>query len=288
MLTPFCLAPMERLKPYVAHYQVFETMDFPLGWKQIFRLPGGSICMAFCYGDQPSFFTDRINSFQLPDEMVLGIFTRTYRLLWNDNRILIITFKPFGIYHIFGIHPYRVTNQILPLNRLGIYNGHYLSRHLREMPDTAEKIYLIERWLLQKLDKHNDPVPGLLENIFRQIVQTNGLVPVTQMISQARLNPRYVERQFHDYIGISPKTCCEIIRFNYLINSLTGDRPATFSKLVDIGKFHDHSHMIKHFSKFCGTTPGHLLQEFAEAPGFQRRVLQQYNLLNICSDESRK
>ncbi len=74
------------------------------------------------------------------------------------------------------------------------------------------------------------------------------------------LSPRQLRRLFNYYIGTTPKSFCQVVRFQYILNASLLNKNSRDDKLYyDVG-FSDQAHFIKNFTQFYGVTPAKALK----------------------------
>lgn len=74
------------------------------------------------------------------------------------------------------------------------------------------------------------------------------------------LSPRQLRRLFNYYIGTTPKSFCQVVRFQYILNASLSNKTSKGDKLYyDVG-FSDQAHFIKNFTQFYGVTPAKALK----------------------------
>lgn len=77
----------------------------------------------------------------------------------------------------------------------------------------------------------------------------------TEIELNTGLSSRQLRRLFNYYIGTTPKSFSQVIRFQYILNAVYLNRKMKEDKIFfDVG-FFDQAHFIKNFTKFYGVTP---------------------------------
>jgi len=124
---------------------------------------------------------------------------------------------------------------------------------ISQVKDTAERISLIENFLLDMLKRSMD-VPNLVESMIDAILQTNGTVSIKNVMQDDTSQRRNLERKFAKQVGTSPKQLCRAIRFQNTLKTILEDNKS----LTDVGyenKYCDQAHFIKDFKDFTGVSP---------------------------------
>ena len=105
---------------------------------------------------------------------------------------------------------------------------------------------------------------GLSGKLVELILARRGDIRVHQLEAMSGYTSRTLQRQFREDTGITPKTCCRIIRGQAALSSLTANGTLPCSELaLDLG-FTDQSHFLRDFKALVSTTPN----------DYQRRVTQ--------------
>lgn len=88
-----------------------------------------------------------------------------------------------------------------------------------------------------------------------EIIQTNGLVKMAELAAKTGYTERYVNKVFHEVVGVNPKTFGKIIKFQKAIQLINQD---SNMKLIDISVdtgYYDQPHFIREFKKFAEFSP---------------------------------
>ncbi len=95
--------PSEKLRKYVAAYFLMEGKILPEFGYELTIYPNGHIIMGIAYGKTLPVITDKGQTFTVPNPGVSGRYMHPVSIRFFDVQALIIIFKPFGFYYIFGI-----------------------------------------------------------------------------------------------------------------------------------------------------------------------------------------
>ena len=273
--------PSNELSNIVAHYLLAEEGKY-LGQRndEITLFPGGLMMIGLSFGAFPPIITYNSTTTIAPAACVIGCFTSPIYLRFFDNRQFGITFKPLGFYRLTGISSAVVTNSVNSLESLGIKGYEFVLEQLQSLSTAKDKVRVIEKWLLQIRVQETLPSSVMAEYILKKIIESGGLTPLEKLLSPVHINPRYAERSFKSFFGITPKGLAEIIRFNLLLNYMSGKGVHSLSDLAEVGNFYDNSHFIKHFEKYAGGNPAAISRKLNSASTFQKETLQRYNIIN--------
>lgn len=96
---------------------------------------------------------------------------------------------------------------------------------------------------------------NLFSAVRNKIEESGGRIRITDLEEFTGYTARYIDRIFHTYVGMSPKTFAKIVRFQNAIDHLDHDNRITFSDLAADHGYYDQPQFIRDFRKYAGTTP---------------------------------
>lgn len=74
------------------------------------------------------------------------------------------------------------------------------------------------------------------------------------------LSPRQLRRIFNYYIGTTPKTFSQVVRFQSILRAKPSAQSLKENKIFYDAGFYDQAHFIKEFRKFYGLSPNRALR----------------------------
>ena len=83
-------------------------------------------------------------------------------------------------------------------------------------------------------------------------------VRVSELAAKDGCTERYINQQFSDVIGVSPKRCSDILRMQYTLRILWEENPRALSDLAEKCGFYDQNHLNRLFQKLLGYTAGYM------------------------------
>ena len=119
-------------------------------------------------------------------------------------------------------------------------------------PDNPSRVEILSGFLQKLLDKDYREEPFIFSSINR-IIQSRGLVNVTDLASEYFISKRQFERKFKEFAGFSPKTFSRINRFQATLKEYGSGKSLT-DIAYDCG-YYDQSHFINDFKEFSGYSP---------------------------------
>jgi AraC-like DNA-binding protein len=113
---------------------------------------------------------------------------------------------------------------------------------------------LLTQWIVRGIPQQ--PVP--FQHALHLLQRTHGLLPIQTLCHDTGLYPRKLERQFHHFLGVAPKTYARILRFNHVMDTFFQHTPTPASEFVFQAGYADQAHFIRECKEFTGRTPGDL------------------------------
>ena len=110
---------------------------------------------------------------------------------------------------------------------------------------------------------------SIISSAVEQIVLRKGTQNVTELAGECFISSRQLERLFQEYIGITPKKLCSIVRYQYL-----------WSEIVT----NPHFHVLDAVSQYRYTDQSHLMREFKRYHAMDIRTAKKYAYQHIGSN----
>ena len=209
---------------------------------------------------------------------MVGIHDCTYRVSWKyPINFLVVIFKPAGLFQLLQTDMSCLRNNLHNLRSLGLKESEWICENLRKLPEHRDKIIFIERWLERKLAQ-TPPAAGITGELAQVIVKRKGSVQINDLSTEFGVNKKYLERHFFLELGSGPKEFAGLVRFNYL-NMLMLQQAVSWQELIYLGNFHDQSHLIKHFHRITGLTPGKFKQTADRRP--EAKFVTKHNVYEL-------
>lgn len=242
-------------------------------WQQMEVTPNGLSGLGFSFAEDFNYDATAGNPQKITCGNIVGIHNCCYSINWKfPIKFFIVIFKPAGAFRLLKANMSELSNNLINLDALGLKESEWICEHLRNNPRNEDKVIFIESWLERKLAE-NSFASGMAASAAQTIVERNGAVVIGDLSEEFHVNKKYLERRFLLELGTTPKAFAEIVRFNYLDNLLRR-QSTSWSELAYLGNFHDQSHLIKHFHRLTGLTPGAFKRKMADQPPVARFVNQ--------------
>ena len=169
-------------------------------------------------------------------------------------RMIVFRLYPFAAAALFHVNPKTLNDDCYDLVS-GITGTTELLGQLAQTETAAEQAELIAGYLsrltLTAMNHHTEKI----RTGIHMILASEGRITVKALREQLHMTERTLQRQFTEYIGISPKQFINVIRFSLSLNHLSGEAYARLTEIVYEYGYADQSHFIRDFKRFTGKKP---------------------------------
>lgn len=242
------------LKNYIKFFWEIHTDYMELNHKLI---PQRNINLRFNLSETPQYgYLDGKENL-LEEVFFSGLqdhFINTQLQLVGKAHIFGVCFFPDGFYPFLKIPVSELKNQLLGASEVGFNSATQICERLKEAPDIATRLIIIEEELVMLLDNSNY-TPDSFRQIFDVFRYSDNSFQIAEFCRQNNVGMRRLERMYNKYVGVSAMTYSTLNRFHKSLNQLLFD---DYSKLSDIAYnngYFDQMHFIKDFKRFSGSTP---------------------------------
>ncbi len=126
--------------------------------------------------------------------------------------------------------------------------------------DFSERVLAFSK-PMRSLYLNNNAVHYGLNRCIDKIYCQNGNIKISTLSKEVGFSERYIGKIFERWIGISPKLCAEIMRFQFSLEKLKEMEHLEDELLLDIALdsgYFDHTHMNRCYQRFLNCTAGRL------------------------------
>ncbi|HSI76969.1 MAG TPA: AraC family transcriptional regulator, partial [Lunatimonas sp.] len=134
---------------------------------------------------------------------------------------------------------------------------------LKTSTEAAEKIKILDDFFTAYLANAQSKL-NIIDDTIDYINHKNGMVSIEDVLSKFNYSRRYLEKKFHEKVGISPKLYARIKRFSYLSNIVANTKEIDWQDIVFENGFHDQSHLAKDYKAFNQMNPSDYHQKHRE------------------------
>ncbi|TQV80036.1 AraC family transcriptional regulator [Exilibacterium tricleocarpae] len=260
-------APPAALAPYIQCYWLIRNRSSPLPPRTEKLYPDGGTGLIFNFG--APYTVDRT---PVDSRLVYqGAGDRLQGMGLNGSIDAIgIRFRPAGAYPLLGGMPAReLQHSWLPLDHL-LPETAPLFERLVGTPTPAQRLRLINQWLLRRLTLFERQPTSILPLIDTLAGPHSA---VSSLARSSGISRRRLERLFSQQAGLAPARLGLLLKVSRARETLKAD---FLTPLTDIGQacgFYDQAHFIRHFKTIMQVTPG----QYRQHKRRQHTLAQTYN-----------
>jgi AraC-like DNA-binding protein len=165
-----------------------------------------------------------------------------------------VLLAPLGAYRLLGLPMAEFSGQLVDLVEVLGADARRLADQLREAPSWRQRFALVDRFLLERLDRGPRP-SAEVGQAWRRLVASGGSVPIAQLADEVDWSHKHLIARFRQQVGLPPKTAARLIRFDGVWRRLDGRQPLDWARVARKVGYADQAHLIREFHQFTGTTP---------------------------------
>lgn len=165
-----------------------------------------------------------------------------------------VRFRPAKAHLFLRLPAVELTNRSAALDNLWGRAGKELEARLVELPTFQQKLSHLEQELLHRLPldgKQDSCVDAAIDFVLR----SRGASSVKVLSTLTGISRQYLARKFAQYVGVSPKLFCRVIRFQNLLKQMKRSEPLRWSTAAQELGYYDQAHMIWDCKEFSGLSP---------------------------------
>ncbi|MDF2454969.1 MAG: AraC family transcriptional regulator [Cytophagaceae bacterium] len=236
------LSPALKLQKYIYCYWQFKTTE-PLA-EELHHIIVADGCI------------DIFFEMQNPqDNFVMGFCEKaTDFLLSSSFNYVGVRFLPTMFSQIFNVSSKELANRFEHLANVVPSTSFFIREHIEPGNNLAEIKHIFDNYFLQLIDESNFDWDGRVYESLDIIFKNHGAVDIQKDLNPG-ISQRQLRRLFEFYIGDTPKTFSQVVRFQNILKAKPSNQnPKHQDLFFDLG-YYDQSHFIKEFKKFHGVTP---------------------------------
>lgn len=254
-------SPSEKLREYVVCYIIIDN-DFSENAPKIAMdvYPNGLSGICFTFGDAYRYENDEaVESCFGNGAVAIGLHNCIFRLHPTQvQKHFVITFRQGVLPKLLKTPMHVLNNQIVDLNCFLKINDS-ITEQLTRTKDPVQQIKIVELWLTGLIEDI-DFYESITGCFVADIVNCAGTAKIEDLCKSYNINKKYIERNFKEHIGMTPKKYSELIRLNTVINILLSSDEHQWNDIHFEAGFNDYSHLGKHTVKFTKRSPQMLKQ----------------------------
>jgi AraC-like DNA-binding protein len=176
--------------------------------------------------------------------------------------IIGVEFTSFGAYRFFNLRQSDLKNRIFKLEELFGSAIHNIEMRIAEKERVEDKVRLLQEYLICEFVKTQPD--EMFEFCVRQIKKTNGGISIKQLEKITGYSSRWLNMKFEERIGMSPKSLCNITRFQTIYQAILQHPQSILQNRSYYDLYYDQSHFIREFKRFTGTSPSRFETRISE------------------------
>jgi len=170
-------------------------------------------------------------------------------------RFIVFQLYPFATKILFGLNPIEIKDDCYDLISA---ERPEIKKEIQKLFNTSilsEQIEFIAAYLSKIADYNLVDNGNKIGEAVQTIIQHKGNISVKSLTGILHITERTLQRQFEEFIGISPKQFAKIIQFNSSKVQISNEAFSTLSDVVFENGYADQSHFIRNFKSFTGIKP---------------------------------
>lgn len=183
--------------------------------------------------------------------------------IYGRFKLLIFQLSPFAAKVLLGINPKELKDDCFDLNHLKKPASSEVILLLKGVLEVSGKIEIISSYIESLIEESSTNPSNKLQLAINLIIDNKGKISIKDIREKLFITERTLERQFLDYIGVSPKQFAQIIQFQFSLCQLSEGEYDLLTDVVYKNGFADQSHFIRNFKRFTGQTPSEFQKQMA-------------------------
>lgn len=247
--------PHSDLESLISCYWTLEVPAEPNAQRQRI-IPDGCIEMAFILGDDIKRYISEDEFILQPRSMVLGQTIEPFYIEPTGYvNTFAVRFYPYGFANFVTMPIKKLANKETPIELLfGEKPTKELELKITEATDTKERIEIIEKFLIDKLNDKTT-IDNIVKMTIDALIATKGNASISTILKEDLSKRRQLERNFIKQIGVSPKQLGKVIRLQTALKMLLNNKTENLTHIAYESEYFDQAHFIKDFKEFTGINP---------------------------------
>jgi len=130
----------------------------------------------------------------------------------------------------------------------------FIVEKICEAESFTERIMLFKEFI-NKSTVVEKIAPDFIEFCVKEIYRYKGNLTSKDLVKKTGYSDRYLRKKFDEFIGMSPKLFCQIVRVQNSLQIITNGKDNRFDDVIYELGYYDQSHFIEEFKKFNVLTP---------------------------------
>lgn len=224
-------------------------------------IPTGLTEIFFYFSSQPNSI-DGKRSF-CGSSFISGLQNDFYDIgMKGSYSIFAVQMQPFSAKMLTAIPSSEFANQMVPLSDAIGCDSKQIEEIMEYCSTFEERVAKFEEYLFKIIQKQKKDfqAPRIMDAVL-QISKAKGNISLDELISRACLGKRQFDRNFLEYVGLTPKQFMRNVRFQYSLYKKSHSPESSITEIAYESGYYDQAHMINEYKKLAGITPKEFYQE---------------------------
>jgi AraC-like DNA-binding protein len=171
-----------------------------------------------------------------------------------DTGCIAICFYPGMAHYFFDMPMSELSDTTIGLDTLWRNDAAEIEDRIAGCDNNRQRVFLIQEYLLKRLSENEKPRNDFDYSLW-QIGLQKGRLQIKDIARKTHISERQLNRQFHAFLGLSPKEYARMSRFLESLNALKKPGPDKLTAIAYESGYYDQAHFIRDCKAFAGLTP---------------------------------
>jgi AraC-like DNA-binding protein len=219
---------------------------------------------------------------RIPDpRQAAGVFTALVNRLQNGPAVvrqsgevfgLHVFIKPLGVRAILAVPSAELASSVVSLSDIWGLRALDLEEQLRVDGTWQQRFTILDYLLVSRLRPVD--VQAEISWAWQRLAQVHGAIPVAKLANDAGYSRRHFSERFREAVGVSPKACARVLRFERACR-LIADKRANLAHVAAACGYYGQAHLTREWLSLAGCSPGDWIKR--ELPFLQDYELGGYD-----------
>ena len=217
-------------------------------------LPDGCMDVLFSLGGPPR---EETAAGAPPARYVVGAMTRPLDVRHAGALDLVgVRFRPGAAPGFVDVPAGELTDGIAPLDDVWGALADEAWLRLAEARGRRARLEVVEEALLRALRDGHGRLDRTVLRACRAVAAADAPVRVDDVVREAGVGRRQLERRFRAAVGLSPGAAARVQRFRRALAALDARPEVPLARIAVTAGYHDQPHLTREFRALAGETPG--------------------------------
>ena len=245
--------PSPPLKPYIRSYYVMRA---ELGHHRVEDVFYADGCPEIVFNTGVDFYRDHEKE---PWAKVIGQILSPLKIQAKGNGISFgVWFQPHGFTLLSNIPQAQLQDQAVAASEFLRPDFLHVMGDLLANEAFGKVVSSLDQYFEQLLRlRTRQQQWQLAQFATTALLYSHFDLPLNTLAEKSNVSPRYLQKVFHDIVGLRPKQLQRIGRFQKALTHLAKSKDHSSTATAYHAGYFDQSHFIREFKAFTGQTPTH-------------------------------